>query len=237
MVLVPGATVIRPAVFSDPVPSTVVFVSCSSPVELIVLVLVRVSVRPLAESVCTPLVPPSSRDATAPSMSSVTVYVPFSAMTAVSWVLGTVPVLQLVPSLQFPPSTLIQWTAPGGTRISKATLVSGVSPVAVATSVNPLPGWSIVKSVNCATPAMARSAVVPLNTAVPLGSLPMAIETVPVNPTSTLPSGSSAVTSTVASVAVAAAPTGSTLNVRLDGAAATPALKIESIWTAVSAPA
>ena len=86
---------------------------------------------------------------------TVTVYVPAKSMNTLSVAAGTVPVLQLLPTFQFPPLGLIHETTPDGAVISNAVLVSGSNPVAVVMRVKPTPGRSMLRSVNCATPAVA----------------------------------------------------------------------------------
>ncbi len=93
-----------------------------------------------ASVICPPLAPssPTTRRPTFTTASaSVTVYVPESVINAVSLGPGTVPVLQLLPSFQFPPAALTHETfAPvrGGTT-SNGRLVAPVTPRVEAVSV------------------------------------------------------------------------------------------------------
>ncbi len=125
-------------------------------------------------------VPPISSVATVTELVTVTVYVPARSITTLSLTVGTSPVLQLLPTFQFPPLALVHETIPEAAVISNAVLVSGSNPVAVVTSVKSTPDRSRLRSVNCATPPTAATVVVPLSVAEPLGSLPIARVTSPV---------------------------------------------------------
>ena len=84
------------------------------------------------ESVCTPVPPPIVSAIPLKFTSSVTVYVPFSAITTESAAIGARPRLQLPAVLHVPPATFVHELAKTLAVMLNAALVAPVSPGALA---------------------------------------------------------------------------------------------------------
>ena len=91
------------------------------------------NVRELSDNVWAPVPPPTVRDDAVNVVSSVTVYVPSSAMTTGSAVCGTRPRLQLEGVLHKPPAGLVHLIAVA--VMLNAALLAPVRPVPLAVSV------------------------------------------------------------------------------------------------------
>src|SRR5437867_811291 len=107
-----------------------------------------------------------------------------------------------------PAVVLLGWTLKTScvgvpTATLNAVLVAGVTPVAAAASVYPVPTLLMRRLASVATPLTAVTVVVPDN-APPLGFAPSATVTFPVKVGSVLPSASSAVTWTAGVIAAPA---------------------------------
>ncbi len=105
---------IVPWLVSVPAPATVLELSAMTPLLLMALAPLSENMRLVAEKVCVPLTPPRVRLATVASISNVTVYVPLLVMRTASDEPGTMPVLQLPGTLQFPPNELVHRTSAAG---------------------------------------------------------------------------------------------------------------------------
>ncbi len=105
-------SVSAPSFVMVPVPFTADEASVNAPCAPIVVGPLSVIVRALAERVCWPVAAPfTRRPASVTFTFIVTVYVPARSITAVSAVVGSAPVDQLVSTFQLPPAALIQRTA------------------------------------------------------------------------------------------------------------------------------
>ena len=179
---------------TKPDPATVLPLRLNTPLVPIVPAPLRVRVCELPERVWVPTIAPSVRLRTVASTSSVTVYVPASAITTESVDCGTRPRLQLAALLQEPPTGLIH--AIVCIVISNEALVAGVSAPDPAVNVYPTPGTGRLRPLKVATPATAAIAVVPESVAPP-GFVPIAMSTLPIKPVAVLPRESRASTRVV----------------------------------------
>ncbi len=108
---------------------------------------------------------------------------------------GTTPPTQFAGLLQFPLVAAAQKIVPPGATTSKLAVVSLANPGLVALSVYPMPGRSIARSLNVATPPLAVRVSVPASDPEP-GFVPIAIVTSPANAGVALPARSFALTCT-----------------------------------------